>query len=247
MTKKGRKFFSKKNTVTPSVAAPCDTNPSDAHCVRLYDVRRRPNIGLHKHTALIPYDCLSLLPRACSYASLCLPAQILFCSVTVVWLDFGEFVLDLWPRELFSYFLNNDIANNLKLNGQISMQFYTIMYLNKAKKVSMFELDLWPCKLKSMATHRDCAFLGQSLIYFSSLCTFLVFRAYKVMIVLFPHKMRGRMAGLAPFRKRYIEAGLTPCCRRYWCFLNSSLNYQLPIKEYLIEIFKILSILRVTS
>jgi len=31
MTKKGRQFVFHKNRVTPSVAAPCDTNPSDAN------------------------------------------------------------------------------------------------------------------------------------------------------------------------------------------------------------------------
>ena len=35
MTKKGRQFFSRKNKVTPSVAAPGDTNPSDASGSRL--------------------------------------------------------------------------------------------------------------------------------------------------------------------------------------------------------------------
>jgi len=36
MAKKGRQFFSRKNGVTPSVAAPGDNNPSDATVSPIY-------------------------------------------------------------------------------------------------------------------------------------------------------------------------------------------------------------------
>ena len=36
MTEKGRQFFSEKIGVTPSVAAPGDTNPSDATADKLH-------------------------------------------------------------------------------------------------------------------------------------------------------------------------------------------------------------------
>jgi len=41
MTKKGRQFFQEQIGVTPSVAAPADTNPSDATAVGIYTLNNR--------------------------------------------------------------------------------------------------------------------------------------------------------------------------------------------------------------